>query len=112
MSPAPDEHPWCPTHGPCGTGRCWLVRSLALPRPRPKPSRLEVTFRRFATGIAMRAPVPMPPAVYDSVVDHLSRTDSTGATLCFSGPLREQVLDLLMAWIRTSRRPGDQLTLF
>jgi hypothetical protein len=76
------------------------------------PSPLEHAFRRFCGAIADRAPASMPLAVYESIVDHLSRTDGQGYTLCFYGPLREQVLDLLMAWLVTTPRPGKQLTLF
>ena len=55
----------------------------------------------------------MPFPVWDTLEDHLSRTDATGATLCFSGPLRERVLDMTLAWLASTRPPpGDQLTLF
>ena len=75
------------------------------------PSPLEQTFRRFLTVLAVQEKVAIPPYVHESIVDHLSRTDATGATLCFYSPLREQLLDIVEAWLTTPRQPGEQLTL-
>ena len=75
------------------------------------PSPLEQTFRRFLTVMAVQKAADIPPYVHESIVDHLSRTDATGATLCFYSPLREQLLDIVEAWLTTPRQPGEQLTL-
>ena len=75
------------------------------------PSPLEQTFRRFLTVLVVQEKVAIPPHVHESIVDHLSRTDATGATLCFDSPLREQLLDIVEAWLNTPRQPGEQLTL-
>lgn len=79
------------------------------------PSPLERTFRRFLGAMVLRNSGAIPEPVWESLEDHLARTDGTGATLCFHGPLREQVLDMTLAWLATTQQPphshGEQLCL-
>lgn len=76
-------------------------------------SRLEHTFRRFLDVIVKSERVTLPPLLWESVAEHCYRADRSGATLCFASPLREDVLDDVMAWLHTIPQPqhGEQLCL-
>lgn len=74
-------------------------------------SHLEQTFRRFLAVVVQRRLGVMPLDLHESLVEHLSRTDSNGYTLCFDSPLREQLLDIFEAWLKTPRHHGEQLRL-
>jgi hypothetical protein len=65
---------------------------------------LEGTFRRFLDVIVQPRDSILPPLLWEYVADHRYRTDDTGRTLCFAGPLREDMLDLLMAWLQSTKQ--------
>jgi hypothetical protein len=87
------------------------------------PTPLETTFRRFLAVLTEPDVSVLPGPVQESCLDHLARTDRRGSTLCFAGPLREAMLDLLMAWLQSTKqkpmrrgahttpRPSEQLGL-
>jgi hypothetical protein len=74
---------------------------------------LEQLVRRFFAVLADPDAVGVPPVLRESVLDHLSRTDNQGYTLCFYSPLREDLLDHILAWLHAipKPQPGEQLWL-
>jgi hypothetical protein len=74
---------------------------------------LEGTFRRFLDVIVRSERVTLPPLLWEYVADHRYRTDDAGRTLCFGGPLREDMLERVAAWLHTipKPQPGEQLWL-
>jgi hypothetical protein len=40
----------------------------------------------------------LPPTLYEAIMDHLTRTDADGHSLCLAGPLRETLLAELRQW--------------
>lgn len=77
---------------------------------------LETPFRRFLDVILHSERVTLPPLLWEELADHRYRADGDGRTLCFAGPLRDQCLDGLTAWLADTRRqpaaPVTQLDLF
>jgi hypothetical protein len=65
---------------------------------------LEGLFRRFLVVMAQAPDTGMPPLLRESLYDHRARTDTRGYTLCFDGPTRDQLLDLLADWLHTIRQ--------
>jgi hypothetical protein len=41
----------------------------------------------------------MPPVLYEAVMDHLTRHDADGHSLCFHSPLRERLVVDVYAWL-------------
>jgi hypothetical protein len=87
------------------------------------PTPLETTFRRFLAVLTHPDYSILPGPIQESCLDHLVRIDRSGYTLCFAGPLREDMLDLLDAWLQSTKqkpmrrgahttpRPSEQLGL-
>ena len=68
-------------------------------------SKGEQEFRRQLQGWAEGYKEVMPPALYESIRDHLDRRDPQGYTLCFDSPLRAQLMEMIAQW--AVRQPGD-----
>jgi hypothetical protein len=64
---------------------------------RARERAFRLTLRNCATAHA----AAMPPTLYEEVMDHLTRTDGQGYTLCFNGPVREDVMRQLLPWLDT-----------
>jgi hypothetical protein len=68
------------------------------------PTPLETTFRRFLAVLTDPDVSVLPGPIQESCLNHLARAEISGSTLCFAGPLREDMLDLLMAWLQSTKQ--------
>jgi hypothetical protein len=62
----------------------------------------EIAFRAALQAVATSYATAMPPLLYGAVMDHLTRVDGQGLSLCFHGPLRERLLADVCAWLETT----------
>lgn len=62
----------------------------------------EGAFRDTLRDVATLYADTMPPTLYEEVMDHLTRTDQQGLSLCFTGPLRERFMADVQAWLEST----------
>jgi hypothetical protein len=62
-------------------------------------SEQEAAFRLALRNLLDAVRDEMPTALQHDIVDHLTRTDSQGLTLCFASPLRERLLEHVCTWL-------------
>lgn len=84
--------------------REWLILRDAVARGTGHAQ--EMTFRSNLLDWATAYGETMPRRLYDEIMDHLTRTDGQGYSLCFNSPLRDTILDHLFAWLE-AHHPDD-----
>jgi hypothetical protein len=67
----------------------------------------EQAFRQGLWDFTARDATTLPPTLYEAMMDHLTRTDAQGLSLCFNGPLRERLLADIAAWRRSQEAPSS-----
>ena len=72
-----------------------LARDVALRRT---GRAREVAFRDALLDFATAHAEALPPTLYEAIMDHLTRTDADGHSLCLAGPLREALLAEVRQW--------------
>lgn len=66
----------------------------------------EMAFRSALREWTFAYALTLPLWLYGEIMDHLTRTDAQGYSLCFNSPLRDTILDHLFAWLE-AHHPED-----
>jgi hypothetical protein len=59
----------------------------------------EAAFRRALGDFLHDYQASLPRPLYEAILDHLTRTDHMGLSLCFNGPLRQVLLAEVSRWL-------------
>ncbi len=65
----------------------------------PKPKSVEPLFREELQLLLEHLGSTLPEDLYEEAFEHRWRRDGSGATLCFGGPLRDDLMARLLPWL-------------
>jgi hypothetical protein len=69
----------------------------------------ERAFRETLWQWVVDAKDVLPRALYELIMDHATRTDMLGCSLCFNGPLRQSILVEVSRWLDDAQQPAARV---